>query len=218
MKDSELDSGKQSDAAMFLEELHISGDTMVAMNHSLDDVPTEAQGSFYLHDILVLYSENKSNQKTMKDINAVPRRSRLDLNTPAELAITNAMQEVEKAGADVLLTNAINLLHQAKDFVSDFVDQKKPIRLEHQKNEVIKIGKDLFRCICSDHDFAVFSPIVWKEDHWQTNLETLFSYPNTPQKGLYERYHCDFFAMIEETPNVSGRENEFLTDNERELS
>jgi len=32
--------------------------------------------------------------------NEIPRRNRLDLNTPAEKAIYDAIQEVEKAGAD----------------------------------------------------------------------------------------------------------------------
>lgn len=53
-----------------------------------------------------------------------PRRNRLDKNTPAELAIRNAMLEVEKAGAHPLLTDAVILLGQAKDKVADFVDGK----------------------------------------------------------------------------------------------
>ena len=55
-------------------------------------------------------------------IDGFPRRNRLDLNTPAELAIYNAMQEVEKAGASENLTKAITLLQDAKNFVSDHVD------------------------------------------------------------------------------------------------
>ena len=51
-----------------------------------------------------------------------PRRNRLDLNTPAEKSIYDAMQEVEKLGADVRLTNAVNLLVQARNLVADFVD------------------------------------------------------------------------------------------------
>ena len=50
------------------------------------------------------------------------RRSRLDLCTPAELAIYNAMVELEKTGADVRLTEAGLLLQQAKNLVADFVD------------------------------------------------------------------------------------------------
>lgn len=51
-----------------------------------------------------------------------PRRIRLDLNNAAELAIHNAIQEVEKLGADVRLTNAVIKLQQAKDDVSNYVD------------------------------------------------------------------------------------------------
>lgn len=55
-------------------------------------------------------------------MNEFPRRNRLDLNTAAELAIYNAMQEVEKIGADEKLTQAIVKLQEAKNLVSDFID------------------------------------------------------------------------------------------------
>ena len=57
------------------------------------------------------------------DKSSIPRRSRLDLNTPAELAIRLAMYEVEKVGEDEKLTVAIVLLAKAKDCVADFVDK-----------------------------------------------------------------------------------------------
>jgi len=50
------------------------------------------------------------------------RRNHLQQNTPAELAIHNAVQEVEKAGADQKLTEAVILLGKAKDLVGDYVD------------------------------------------------------------------------------------------------
>ena len=50
------------------------------------------------------------------------RRSKLWLNTPAELAIYNAINEVEKIGADVRLTDAVMKLQEAKELVADFVD------------------------------------------------------------------------------------------------
>lgn len=56
--------------------------------------------------------------------NTFPRRGRLDLCTPAEKAIYDAMQEVENADADVRLTDAINLLSLAKDKVADYVDEQ----------------------------------------------------------------------------------------------
>ncbi len=43
--------------------------------------------------------------------------------TPAETAIHIAMIEVEKAGADVRLTDAIVLLQQAREKVSDYIDE-----------------------------------------------------------------------------------------------
>ena len=57
----------------------------------------------------------------MKDF---PRRNQLDKCTPAELAIYKAMEEVDKAGADVKLTDAIIKLQEAQELVADFVDGK----------------------------------------------------------------------------------------------
>ena len=57
-------------------------------------------------------------------MNEVPRKCRLDLHTPAELAIRNAMAEVEKAGSSEQLTNAIIKLQEAFDLVADYVDHK----------------------------------------------------------------------------------------------
>lgn len=52
----------------------------------------------------------------------IPRISRMDKWTPAEIAIWNATQEVERAGADVRLTDAVILLAAARDAVADYVD------------------------------------------------------------------------------------------------
>ncbi len=60
----------------------------------------------------------------MKTENGIPRRIQLDLITPAELAIHNAMQEVEKLGANSRLTEAVTLLQEAKNAVADFVDEQ----------------------------------------------------------------------------------------------
>lgn len=55
---------------------------------------------------------------------AVPRRSRVGMMTPAELAIRSAQAEVEKLGASPYLTDAGILLGRARDKVADFVDGK----------------------------------------------------------------------------------------------
>lgn len=52
----------------------------------------------------------------------IRRRNRIDLYTPAETAIREAMIAVEAAGCHPLLTDAVILLQQAKDKVADFVD------------------------------------------------------------------------------------------------
>lgn len=54
----------------------------------------------------------------------VPRRNCLNLLTPAEKAIYDAMQEVEKMDADVRLTEAVVLLEQAQNKVADYIDEQ----------------------------------------------------------------------------------------------
>ena len=54
----------------------------------------------------------------------ISRRSRLDLQTPAEHAIRAAMAAVEALPPHVLLTEAGNLLDQARHKVADYVDRQ----------------------------------------------------------------------------------------------
>jgi hypothetical protein len=58
--------------------------------------------------------------------NGFPRRIRIDLYTPAETAIREAMFAVERAGCHPLLTDAVSLLEQAKTKVADFVELPTP--------------------------------------------------------------------------------------------
>lgn len=53
-----------------------------------------------------------------------PRRIRLDLNTPTELAIHDVMQMVEKMPAHVKLTLAGEKLREARDLVADYIDEQ----------------------------------------------------------------------------------------------
>lgn len=71
-----------------------------------------------------LKEELKKATENMKVTDSIPRRIRLDLMVPAELAIYNAVQEVEKLGADTRLTEIVVMLDQAKDLVSDYVDEQ----------------------------------------------------------------------------------------------
>jgi hypothetical protein len=54
--------------------------------------------------------------------NDFPRRNRVDQRTPAEHAISKALEAVEAAGAHPRLTDASNLLQDARDAVADYVD------------------------------------------------------------------------------------------------
>lgn len=46
------DSDLEDRAAIYLEEMNISGDTMVQMNHHLDDMPKDKIGAYYLNDLM----------------------------------------------------------------------------------------------------------------------------------------------------------------------
>ena len=59
-----------------------------------------------------------------------PRRASIPHMTPAELAIRAAVQAVEEAGCDVLLTDAVILLGQAREKVADYVDRMNPEKAE----------------------------------------------------------------------------------------
>lgn len=52
----------------------------------------------------------------------LPRRVYMDLWNPAEKAIYDAMQAVEKMPADLRLTQAVILLSKAQECVADFLD------------------------------------------------------------------------------------------------
>lgn len=52
-----------------------------------------------------------------------PRRNNLACQFDSEKSIQKAIYEVEKMGTDVLLTDTIVLLSQAKDKVSDYIDR-----------------------------------------------------------------------------------------------
>jgi hypothetical protein len=63
----------------------------------------------------------------------IPRRVCLDRMTEAELAIRQAVIEVEKVGADVRLTDAVILLSAAQTRVADYVDRVPGLRTVPQQ-------------------------------------------------------------------------------------
>jgi hypothetical protein len=53
-----------------------------------------------------------------------PRRCYLDLATPAEAAVRNAIDAIEKLNADVRLSEAQVLLNRALNLVADYIDEQ----------------------------------------------------------------------------------------------
>lgn len=89
-------------------------------------------------------------------MNEIPRRARIDKFTPAEKAIYDAVQIVEEMGADVLLTDAVILLQQARDKVADFVDRPKNTIMitrtvedgtKHGKRECVEMTEEELKAI-----------------------------------------------------------------------
>lgn len=64
----------------------------------------------------------------MSETRELPRRVYMDMWSPAERAIYDAAQAVEGMGADVRLTEAVNLLAEARNRVADYVDEQGEIQ------------------------------------------------------------------------------------------
>lgn len=58
----------------------------------------------------------------------IPRRDRLDKNTPAELAIRAAVDAVEVVGAHPMLTEVVILLDHARRRLADYVDRREAFK------------------------------------------------------------------------------------------
>lgn len=72
----------------------------------------------------------------------IPRRIRLDLMTPEELAIYNMIGEIEKLGAHPLLTDVVVLLAEARSKLADWVDLTLPTSVTTETAE----GKTCAAC------------------------------------------------------------------------
>jgi hypothetical protein len=91
-------------------------------------------------------------KKLMEKDEQPPRRIRMDLWSPAEKAIGNAVQEVEKMAADVRLTNAVILLLKARDLVADFIDniESPSPEVGEEKKEIMKHTKSGIELIANE--------------------------------------------------------------------
>jgi hypothetical protein len=60
----------------------------------------------------------------LMETNTFPRRVRLDLLTPVEKQISDAVYSVEKMESDTRLTEASLLMQKAQNLVSDYIDEQ----------------------------------------------------------------------------------------------
>ena len=59
----------------------------------------------------------------MQQVDGFPRRNRIDLLTPVEKEIYDLVQKVEDLGADVLLTDVVVKLGEAREALADWVEK-----------------------------------------------------------------------------------------------
>ena len=72
----------------------------------------------------------------------IPRRNQVQMWVQAERAIAYAVEVVERVGCDPRLTDAINLLHEARMAVADYVDQKPVMRWSvHKSPAAVALGQ-----------------------------------------------------------------------------
>lgn len=105
---------------------HTCDGTNIPESPKHEYIPTREELNNYLAKLKELMEPGSEpyKPKNMNNTNIpFPRRNRIDLMTAAELAIRNAVIEVEKVGADIKLTEAVMLLTQAQDKVADYVDE-----------------------------------------------------------------------------------------------
>lgn len=74
-------------------------------------------------------------------MNDIPRRIRVDLLAPAEIAIVKALEAVEALGAAPTLTDAVQRLQEAREHVADYVDEHVREHVHIQQRERLPDGK-----------------------------------------------------------------------------
>lgn len=90
--------------------------------------PHEIESEISLMQSVLRKNETAAPQPDFKQAiveNGIPRRNRLDLNSPTESAIRKSMEYVEDMGAHPILTNAIMHLDAAFNLVADYIEGRR---------------------------------------------------------------------------------------------
>jgi len=124
-------------------------------------------------------------------MNNIPRRNRLDLCKPAELAIYTAVGQVEQMGASPALTNAIVKLNEARDLVADFVDQSlktwRDIESYEDAVEMRPVDEDDIIYPTDRPHIVAFKQLCHITKVVNGNFEADFN--NSDQKKWYQVFH-----------------------------
>lgn len=87
-------------------------------------IVTHPANDAYRSNFEETFGKKEPRQPQSSYLPGVPRRRRMDLMTPAELACLKAISEIEGAGCDHRLTAAQMLIEQAQNLVADYVDSR----------------------------------------------------------------------------------------------
>lgn len=151
-------------------------------------------------------------------MNNISRRHRLDLMEPAELAIVNAVGEVEKMPADVRLTNAVILLEKARNLVADFIDGI-PKESSEGKGEDIELHKLIefvgrkFNVGFTERDITFWGNAEYYGKHFGTDevLRAFRELPSTSPQPTYQGMKDELIPLPEpigdfilEQPDIYG--------------
>lgn len=102
----------------------LSGDQLSFRNrYSLKSEFLSRKDTSGFPDTSLEEESGKSTENIKESEEILNRRVRLDLITPAELSIYNAIQSVEQVGVHEYLTEAVILLNRAQNCVADYVEE-----------------------------------------------------------------------------------------------
>lgn len=126
--EAQLLSNNIQPADLLVEKHHADSLDLIEIGILLEDrfemeIPADRYQQFHTVENIVMYLESRIGELNPVKVNpAIPRRAHVEQWCPAEHAIAAAIDEVEKMGADIRLTEAVILLGHAQSRVGDFVD------------------------------------------------------------------------------------------------
>ena len=98
-------AGSLSDlASIYLEECHVSGDSMINMDHSIDDLPDRELGAFYVADLMAGFVE-----RIMKENERVSRKRECTGSASDDDHYLKVLEYIVKYGDRVGIKRAVQV-------------------------------------------------------------------------------------------------------------